>query len=501
MTTADPIGEIRGVFERFGDVESVEMVKPGVSSHIGGHGNKATVEFEAYVQFKQSIDAYKTIKNELFPKNLTHLVPADTWHQPEYNAQHNRLKPKLIFECKHTKCDKPIAELECALDELSLCGADMMCEHASIKYELDLESGTTLDEVRRKLLYVKPFLGDLTLTLCSGFDTEFDEDSIEKGNFQRRLIEIIGTNAAGPKLREMSINEIGGISKMMLDHLAPALKRLTTLTIDTDYCNILYLMHFYCPNLVTFNLLGKQWQGDGDDANIQTWPTLTRLVLRGISLDVNSDTDEGKRLRRFIKVNPQLNSLEIDFMVDNTLLKVICKGLRDLKLLTIDRNTFDGVGGIFNHLARLKRLQTVMISTWLFKTSHFKSLLSCIECFSKMKRLELSTMLQTYVHDEKKVIFIQKFPVTYHHDCNCHGQDSRFLTFGDHTDPIPLPKDKQSTVIVVAVARDLKLADHTLEARINTMFRATKKFYPNVQKTIVIPEDKRFVFLHVASTL
>ncbi|XP_055326072.1 uncharacterized protein LOC129579912 [Sitodiplosis mosellana] len=433
-----------------------------------------------------------------FRKNLTHLVPADTWHQPEYtNKSETR---KAYIECNH-KCDKPIADMTCAIDELSLRGTEVMCEHTVIDVDLELKAGTTLGKVRRDLLNIKPFVGHLKLRMCYGFKTAADEDGVGKGDFQRRLMEIVGMNAAGPKLQELTIRGIGGVSKALLNSLAPTLKPLKTLTIDTDCCHILYLMHTFCPNLVTFHLLGREWQEDAENINIQSWPTLTRLVLKGVPLNVDSDTDDGKRFRRFIKLNPQLDSLEVDFMVDNSLLKVIAKGLRDLKLLTIGRDTFEGIGAIFNHLVRLKRLQTIMVTTWIFKTCHFKSLLACVECFSKMKRLELSTLQQTYSREEKKVVVIEDFPVTYHSNCNCHGQDSRVLTFGDHTDPITLPKNKRTLTILISVAGDLKSADDTLEARIFTMFKAAKKFYPNVHKSTVIQEDERFVFLHVASTL
>lgn len=477
-------------------MESVEILNQVKLRHIFANGNKAITAHEAYVQFKQSIDAYTALKSQIVPKNLIHQVPADTWHQPEYKDIST--KPQINIECNH-RCDKTMAKLSCAFDELSLRGNEVLCDHTVTEFELELSYGTTLAEVHRTLVYIKPYIGNLKVSLCRGFDQNVEADCVETGDFQRRLMEIIGMNAAGPKLQEMTITGIGGISKVMLESLAPALKRLETLTIRTNRCNILYLMQTFCPKLEAFHLIGREWEGDGDDSIIQTWPTLTRLVLRSISLDTESDTDSGKRLRRFFVLNPQLDTLELDFLVDNSLLKVIAKGMRELKTLTINRDTFDGMGAIFNHLVRLKRLETIMVTTCIFKTSHFKSLLACVECFSKMKRLELSTMLQNYVRDDSGSVIMEDFPVTYHHNCSCH--DSRTLSFGDRTDSINLPKDKRTLCILVSVARNIKSTDNTLEARIFNMFKGAKKFYPDVHKTIIIPDEDRFVFLHVASTL
>lgn len=494
MCTSDAAGEIRGAFQCFGDVESVEIIKQVTLRHISANGNKAIAAHEAYVLFKQSFDAYKALKSMFVPKNLMHQVPADTWHQPEYKDISK--KPQIHMECNH-RCDKEMSKLTCALDELSLRGNEVLCDHTVTEFELELTYGTTLAEVHRTLLNIKPHIGHLKVSLCHGFDRNVEADCVETCDFQRRLMEIIGMNAAGPKLQEMTITGIGGISKMMLDSLAPALKQLEILTIRTNRCNILYLMQTFCPKLEAFHLIGREWDGDGNDAIIQTWPTLTRLVLKSISLDTESDTDSGKRLRRFFVLNPQLDTLELDFMVDNSLLKVIAKGMRELKTLTIDRYVFDGMGAIFNHLVRLKRLESIMVTTCIFKTVHFKSLLACVECFSKMKRLELSTMMQNYVRDDSGNVIMEEFPVKYHHNCSCH--DNRTLTFGDRTDPINLPKNKRTLAILVSVARHIKSTDNTLEARILNMFKGAKKFYPDVHKTIVIPEEDRFVFLHVAS--
>lgn len=499
--TADATAEIRAVLEQFGDVESIEILQRESTFMIqrkkGFKRRKAAIMYSAYVQFKQSEDAYKAINSPISLKNLVRLLPADTWHQPEYKECIE--KPNAYYKCNHI-CNKSAEELTCTLDELLVCESEELCEHA-IDYHLELLPGTTLNMVRRNLRCIKPYIGHLRVTLFEGFENESPEDCVQKYNFQRRLMEIIGMNAAGPKLHEMTITGITGITKIMLDFLAPALKPLTALTIKTGHCNILYFVQHFCPKLTSFHFIGSTWEGDVKDVRIHSWPTLNRLALRCAPFKTKSDSDDGKRIRLLMTSNPQIETLEMDFEIDNSLLNVISKGIHNLRSLTINRKSFDNNPSIFKSLIRLKRLESFMVTTWIFKTCHFKSLVGCVECFSNNKRLKIATMVQTYVRGGVKTIDLDEFPVIYHQNCICHGPDHRLLTFAGHTDAIILPKHKRTLALLILVARDLKTTDNTLEARIFTMFKGTKNFYPDVHKTTIIEEDDRFVFLHVASTL
>ncbi|XP_055304287.1 uncharacterized protein LOC129569473 [Sitodiplosis mosellana] len=497
--TADATEEIRDAFGDYGDVESFEILKQKASPQIGMNVNEEGVAHEAYVTFKQSLDAYKTVMSRFVRGNLIYLVPADTWHQPDYKDS-----VQLMGYIRSThKCDNAIADMACSFEELSLRGDEMLCDQTVIEFELELKPGVTLAEMRRNLLCLMPKANHLKLTLCDGFGSDADADCVDECNFHRRVLEVIGMIAAtGPKLEEMTIGGFGQITENMLKCLAPALQPLNALAIYTDGFNVLFLLHTFCPNLVTFEMLSEIPQDDGDDTPIQSWPTLTELVLCSDKFNAEIDTQNSMRLCRFLSLNPQLRTLDVNFVlaVDNSLLKVIADSIRELKTLAFNQAAFGDVD-VYNHLGRLEHLESIRITTNIFKTCHFGSLFACVERFSKMKRLKMATLQQNFTPNNTDPIFLDYFPITHHYNCVCHDRYSQVLTFADRTDSISVPKDKRTLAILIGVARELKIADDTLDARISTLFAETKMFYPNVHKTTIIQEDDRSVFLYVASML
>lgn len=489
------------MFESFGEVISIESVTKALlqssQTNTKNANSKCAIMHEAYVTFKHSDDAYKAIKCQNLPKTINKLVPADTWHQPDYKTA-NQMPLNINFKCNHKYGADTI---NCTFDELfAFDGEKLICEHTVIQFELNLKSGVKMADIRRKLIHIKPYIGHLKLNLCIGFD-DAHNDCIDNYDFQQRVMEVIGKHATGPKLYELTMNGFGRITLAMLNCLSPLLKPLNDLTINTTYCSILYLIQKFCPKLKVLHLTGRNSEGDdGKDEPVRAWPSLIWFVCNCVPFNADSDTNCGKRLRSFFTQNPQLEIIELNFMVENSLLKVIAKVLRNLKTLTVSRESFDGFGGIIHHVIRLKRLESIMITTWSFKTCHFKSLLACAECLSNMKRLKMATLMQNYVIDEDNPIILEAFPVIYHHECNCHNNNQRVLTFGDYIDAINLPENKQTIAILVAVQQDLKTTDDTLETRIFHMFKGATKFYPNVHKTTIIKDNDRFVFIHVAST-
>lgn len=215
---------------------------------------------------------------------------------------------------------------------------------------------------------------------------------------------------------------------------------------------------------------------------------------------MTGDPDDERKFRKFISMNQQLDTLDLGTIVDNSLLKTVAKNIRNIKHLTVKRFDFDASDGMIDQLVRMKHLATIFIPTYTFKTNNFKSLLSCVESFSKMKRLKMSTLLQNYVlTDEDPFTNVEDFPIQYHSDCNCHGPNSRAFTFDEKNKGVDLPKNKAIVAIMVGVSRDLIAADKTLHSRLLTMFKATNKFFPNVLKSIVIEQPHRLVYTHIGS--
>lgn len=292
----------------------MEIVNKTPSKHVDLGGDQRDVTHEAYVTFKHSSDAYKAIRSEVFPKNIINLVPADTWHQPDYKT--DKHKPfKGLIECNH-RCEKRSQEQEIsrAFDDLSIQDQDILCDHMVTEFVLELKPGTKLNTVRRMLRGIRPYVGNLSLNLHAGFDDDALDECIDQGSFQRRVMEVIGMNGAGPKLTEMKIDGIGGFTTAMLECLAPLLRPLEALTIDTNYCNVLYLLPKFCPNLYLLRMLSEDWKGES--AAVQAWPSLKCMLLRSVTLDVDSDSDSGRKFRQFLSQNPQIESMELDIIVD-----------------------------------------------------------------------------------------------------------------------------------------------------------------------------------------
>lgn len=243
------------------------------------------VTHEAYVTFVQSSDAYKTVTSDVMVKNVATIAPADTWHQPGYKEV-KEIPIQGFIKCNH-KCG--MDAITYAVNDLSIDQDKGICEHTAMEFVLDLKAGAKLNEIRRILRSVNSSTNHLTLKIHNGFDRDALEDCIDTGNFQKRVMEVIGMNGAGPKLRELTIDGLGSISSEMLKCLAPLLKPIETLNIESSCCNVLYLLPKFCPNVTEMSLCGRKWKGESADP--QHWASINCLSIKSSLIDIDGNSN------------------------------------------------------------------------------------------------------------------------------------------------------------------------------------------------------------------
>lgn len=511
---------IKSAFSKFGDVELVESVK-------GSSKTKPDI-YEAYVTFKRCEDAYKAFKanrrRKKSSEEIVSVLPADTW----------RLEP-LGEEEELAKLSHRIANIE--------------NDNTQFIYKMFFTRGMLLRIFRAFLRLSRAFLTGLILQYGSenSSDEESDDDSdsdsdtdsdtdketdikadveadieadtssteavkslamnpeidasfehIKNREFERRITELI-TRYIGPKFCTLTIKK-RRLSMKMLQWYRPILKPLTILKLHSHYdCNILFALHEYCPNLVSFHLLGDEWDGDFDRTPVAAWPSLKDFFLNISDMDDDELCDEGNlKLCEFFKLNPQITTIQICSIISDDILSSIGKNLKGLTTLAFVRQNFDGLNFVLDHISKLKQLRGLKITAMEVERMHLSGLIKCTKQLSRLDYLHLITLL---VNCEPNTNVGEDFPhhkefcITHHYDCKCHGPN-RTLSFGKVV--VEVPGESSVLVLVVNTRHPDKTRDEMLKPTILKTFRQTTRFYPNIIKQYEQVGNDSYMYIQIS---
>lgn len=492
---------IREVLVPFGEIESVKSTCDGQLS------NKV---FEALVTFVHSESAFNVLvanhNGSFISEHLVSVMPADTSRQCQTECA--TMEQMDIIDDSH---DEPeIENVIQNLQELSLKEKSRMhfcCGRNDYRFEIDLGLGLNLKQIRKLIFQIEPFQKHLVLDYgcldCVADDDESDENdalwNIDKIDFEKQATETI-TKMCAKMFNRMTIRGKVEISNEMLQWLQPLLKRLHYLNIETfSNGHIHYVLHAYCPNLSELRFHGCKWKGgDVMSSTSLAWPSLTYLAVKYVELNIGSDTENGKRFQQFIELNPQLQVLELEPVVDNVMLMNITEHLPNLCSLIITRHDCSESESIINAISGLKQLSSIQMTTLITQKGDLHVISNFIRQFSS---LNLVVFIQNYERDfdgQSDFERLADFPVIHHNGCNCNADGKRSLSFEDYLDDVSIPKDQPVAVLIVNT-NVTKTIDEILSVEIVHMLNDSKTFYPNVIKQQTLHGEDHQTIIHVAT--
>lgn len=279
---------------------------------------------EAYVTFQNSEDAYKAFianrDGKKFCDDVITVLPIDTWKVG------------------------PIVSIDDELTHLSQRISKIQEDDSQFVYKMYITPGMLLRVFRSFIRLSTEFLTGLDLHYGSESssddetenetdETDDDDDDDDKTSewdkdieapkelenecitnqeFERRIAEVLVKNI-GRKFHSLTLQKTS-ISMEMLQWFAPVLKQLKMLKIHTHTdSSVLYALHGYCPNVLSFHLDGEEWTGEFDQVPIEAWPSLKDLYLNVSDMDDDEICEDGNRkLCQFIEVNPQITAIQVD---------------------------------------------------------------------------------------------------------------------------------------------------------------------------------------------
>lgn len=477
-------------------VSSASIVKPDI--------------YEAYVLFERSEDAYKAfITNRDVTKSSDEIItvlPADTW----------KLMPTLENDDELSMLSHRISNIEeddtqfvykmfitpgmllrifrsfIRLSNEFLTGIDL---HYGPEDSSDDESENETDETDEDSMKTPPPNNNVKK------DDDSDINCITNQEFEKRIAEVIVKNI-GPKFCSFTIQKTS-ISEEMLQWYAPVLKQLKILKVLTvTDCSVLYALHGYCPNVVSFHLDGEEWTSEFDNVPIQQWPSLKDLYINIIDMDDDEVCEEGNRkFRRFLEVNPQIAAIQVDSILDLDTLSTIGRKMTNLNTIAFVRLNFEGLHLILDNLAGLMNLRGLKLSALEVEKTDLNALIKFAKRFSRLQHLQLITIFLNCEPDTEvgeDFCHLKEFCITHHYNCKCHGPN-RTISFTDNN--VEVPDDSSVLVLIVNTKPPSDSKDKTLKCDILNVFKKTTKFFPNIIKKIEQPGTDNHLFIQISSRL
>lgn len=469
---------IRQHFEAYGSVQSVDTVN---KESIGANAIKTSDVQEAYVTFAQSEDAYNGFMANRRGSKAIKVLPADTWRQPGVNV--------IPFE--EVKATNPDCGEKVSISD----GFKNMCDCGQMVMTVHLRQPLCLKRVLEAFRPMKNRINHSKII----FDVQPNDihvNCLTNDEYVKRAIQVICT-CTGERLKELTIYDVKTMTIDLLDDLAPMLQRLEhlTLTINSN-ASVLYALPEYCPNLTDLSLNSMSWDGECSDSVVQSWPSICDLTLAG-NLKIDNETETGENFQRFIELNPQLKSLQLDTIVDNAMFTTITKHLPNLTHLGFGRMTYDDIERPLDQLDQLKHLISLKISTLKVEKNGLIAMQTCAKRFRKMEKLKTAILFQNLEPDTlQKEEYVRLFSVAMkeHDGCVCHGSQ-RTLEIENHM--IKLPKDRP-VLIVCVNTKNFDSADIALMPKVIIGFEQTKQFYPNVIDKILVEGEDNFLSIYVS---
>lgn len=482
---------IRQEFAKYGEIKSVEMLMHPVERQ-----DEAAAEIcEAFVTFVKSKSAHQAFmayrKHGKFPKETITILPADSWRQEQQN------NTGLGYQTKTEEGAVALNEMLAKLSMKNEAPADL-----EKKLLVDIDADISLKKWHSIALSLKHELEYILLKLSSkSTEANQNPNRLTINEYEKRVVQVIANNSVGAKFKAMSIVKNSTISSEILCCMAPLLQQLRSLIIDSPLnSNMIYKLPKFCPQLRMLRQFGI-WDGINEHELPVNWPSLGILVFMNRYLDVKSFTENGKKFRRFIELNPQLNMLLLHTIIDIELLKAIVNNLINIRALSFRRLNYFKFTLILEHLTKAEALNLISIQFHMAEKVDLEKIVIMADRLGKMKNIRLVTLTQNYMpNTEQKEEFpmLNIFPVTEHQNCDCHRHNKRILSFDGILPDLEVPDDVPILVVIINTNNPIKSLDKSLDTDILNTLEETKKSFSYVIRFDVLKKENQSIYIHVA---
>ncbi|XP_055326280.1 uncharacterized protein LOC129580110 [Sitodiplosis mosellana] len=493
--TANTKDLIREEFAKYGAIKAVEML-----TNPADYQDEAAAELsEAYVTFVQSKCAYQAFmahrKYGKFPKEAITVLPADSWRQGDVLSN-----ASLGFRKARTSLEEENLALNEAMSQLFIKNEQQF----QLKKKLLVDMGADFS-LKKWLLIARNLKDDLEYLILK-FSSKSDEANSNQNRltideYEKRVVQVMASNCVGESFSAMSIVSKNSISMEMLRCMAPLLKPLVSLIVENRLnAHLVYALPEFCPRMRMLRLLGT-WDGQYQDQPVVNWPTLHILIFMNRTLDVKSYTEDGKKFRRFIESNPQLEMLLFDTIIDIELLKGIVDNLANIKVLSFRRLNYYRFSLILEHLTKAELLESISITFNIAEKVDLEKISIMVERLGQMKDMKLVTLMQNYMPNtaqKENFTMLSSFPITEHRNCECHNKQ-RLLAFDGVIPDQVVPDDVPVLVIVINTNNPSKSQDKSLESDIWNVLDDTKKSFPNIIRFEELKDGNHSVYVYIAS--
>lgn len=493
---------IRDEFAKYGEIKSIERV----NSISGKTDAKEAVDEDGavavYVTFVKSKSAYQAFmahrKHHKFPLEAITILPSDSWRQGDTVIEVNESSNAENQQQQHKE---NVTELNNMVTELS-----MQNEQSAKKYpKLDIDiwmDGVTLIGWRQMVRKAKKDLEYVHLRFpFKTNDADNGPNCLSNDEYEKRLLQTISANCVGEHFEVLAFLGRDFVSKEMLKWMSTALNAVKSLIIVNQINSyILYALPKFCPNVRMLRLTGL-WDGDCKDEEVQSWPSLKFLILTNRLLNLRCDSDDGLKFKRFIELNPQLDILLLDGLVDDDLVCTITDSLLVLKVLKFSRMSYSNCDLIMDFLIKINTLRTVMLTVDFVVQKDLKTITRAVQKLSQIRDIQLITLIQNYepaAAAHEKFNHLTGFPIAEHRDCSCCNK-KRVLHFSGLIPNLEIPEDLMVSVVVINTNNLVKSQDKSLETHILSTFDEMKTGFPNVLTLEVLKNDDHTVFVYVSS--
>lgn len=472
---------IRQKFEKFGQIKAVEMLP----HHSVEYQDETAPDIsEAYVTFVHSKCAYNAFmahrKYGQFPLEVVTVVPADSWRQ----RMNEHIKVPVFLERNFLM---QLEETPIQLEKKLLVNVDAYIP------------------LKRWYFITQNLKNDLEyIHLMLSSEPNKSKDNLKRLSitaYEKRLVQLIANNCVADCFQAMTIEVDHPISIELLRCMAPLLKPLISLIIDSPVNgHLIYILPKFCPHLRMLRITGD-WGNTFQDESVKIWPSLKILAFNYNDIDFHSLTENGRKFHRFIELNPQLERVLFAASIDIDLLNGIVENLMNIKALSFVRLSFFRYNLLLKHITKRDSLESISIQFNVAYNVEFDKIVVMVNRLGQMRNIKLIALTLNYMPNttplESFPIF-RRFPITDHYHCACHP-DQRFLSFDDILPDLVVPNDNPIIVAVINTNNPIKSQDKSLETDILKLLDSMVKTFPNIVKFHVLKKENRYVYVQVAS--
>lgn len=454
---------------------------------------------------QSAFQAFSSHRNGIISSpNLRHIVPANTWHQPDSISLWNTVEPeKCTISKLNDHCLLEIfkyLELDALVNVASVCtrfqGLLDAYHFSKVKSYTAFVYHAPVNALRRTMKRIGPHLNHLYLRYQKYGEAPHNYIGVEhEERVTYKILQNISSN-----LTKFTIRKPPGQkpSNKVLQLFRSAFCQITFLEWDAEFdCSTIQKLREYCPYIETLVLRKRIFtcKHEHESSDLQ-WPTLRSLETFQYMAALDSPCQ--RFFERFIQENPQLQRLKLT-NVNDDLFRVITQYSQNLEYLEMLQN-FDlckvHTQPTLDLLHNLTNLKVFVIR--VRKTEFLREVENQIQCLKQMHHLELIVLLRNY---SPPVWPNEQFPYAHHwSELVVEGQNLK-LRIGDNSTNIAFSAGKTTLVNIFNTNNPKESRYRQLKRDVRYVFQITKEFFPEEPQEITFENCDCWQFIHVSSIL